>query len=558
MWQREAVLEATGRVLDSAGEGRGGTLLVVGEAGLGKTSILDHARRLAAGRARVGAGRGDPMESALPFGLFSQALGMLDGPDLRGGSGIPAATPGATFYQVLRWIEAQGPVPILLALDDLHWADEDSLALLSSLCRRIGDRAVAVMGTLRPWPPRAREVASALVGGGCAEMERLRPLSDDAALELLAVHGGGRQREAVLAQALTLCNGNCLLLEQVARSLRRGEELPAPSDTSRPWISDELLLARFATLPEPAVRLARAASAFGVRFRTRPVAEVARMDEGDLDSALEALSRSGLVRASNGGALEFVHPLFCQALYEDTAAPVRARLHARAVSVLAAQGLEAEAAEHAIRADLVGDPAAIAVLESAGRAALRSGALQTAVHHLRAALDFSGERPSPALLAVLAEALLAGGRPAEAIEVGERLLADHGLAPAERAATLRLLGHAHWAAGATDRADRHLGESAALAERAGLLPPPSRCSSTRRRPPGSPPARATRCGRWGGPASSPSTSTRRCASGSARPGASSASSAATRPGSRPPPRPPPRWSATSPPTSPSSPRAGAR
>ena len=220
MWQREAVLEATGRLLDSAGEGRGGTLLVVGEAGLGKTSILDHARRLAAGRARVGAGRGDPMESALPFGLVSQALGVLDGPDLRGGSGIPAATPGATFYQVLRWIEAQGPVPILLALDDLHWADEDSLGLLSSLRRRIGDRAVAVMGTLRPWPPRAREVASALVGGGCAEMERLRPLSDDAALELLAVHGGGRQREAVLAQALTLCNGNCLLLEQVARSLR--------------------------------------------------------------------------------------------------------------------------------------------------------------------------------------------------------------------------------------------------------------------------------------------------------------------------------------------------
>ena len=471
MWEREAVLDATGRLLDSAGEGRGGTLLVVGEAGLGKTSVLEHARRLADGRMRIGAGRGDPMESALPFGLFSQALGAVGGPDLRGGGDTTAAGPGATFYQVLRWIEEQGPAPILLALDDLHWADEDSLALLSFLCRRIGDRAVAVMGTLRPWPPRAREVASALVGGGYAEMQRLRPLSDGAALELLAAQGGPPQREPVLAQALTLCNGNCLLLEQVARSLRRGEELPQPSDTSRPWISDELLLSRFAVLPEPAVRLARAASAFGVRFHTRPVAEVARMDEADLDSALEALSRSGLVRASNGGgALEFVHPLFCQALYEDTAAPVRARLHARAVSVLAAQGMEAEAAEHAIRADLVGDPAAIAVLESAGRAALRSGALQTAVHHLRAALDFSGDRPSPALLGVLAEALLAGGRPAEAIDVAERLLAGPGLPPAERAATLRLLGHAHWAAGATDRADRHLGESAALAERAGLLP----------------------------------------------------------------------------------------
>jgi DNA-binding CsgD family transcriptional regulator/tetratricopeptide (TPR) repeat protein len=469
MWEREAVLDATRHLLDSAREGHGGTLLVVGEAGLGKTSVLEHGRQLAGPEVRIGAGRGDPMESALPFGLFSQALGGVGGPHLLGGGETPPASPGSTFYQVLRWIEEQAPAPLLLALDDLHWADDDSLALLSFLCRRIGDRGVAVIGTLRPWPPRAREVSAALVGGGYAEMQRLRPLSEVAARELLAAQGGGGQQESVLAQALTLCNGNCLLLEQVARSLRRGEELPEPTDTSRPWISDELLLARFAALPEPALSFARAASAFGVHFRTRLVAEVARIDEAGLDAALEALSRSGLMRGSGGSALEFVHPLFCQALYEDMAEPVRARLHARAVSVLAARGMDAEAAQHAIRADLVGDPGAIAVLESAGRAALRGGALQTAVHPLRTALDFSGERPSPALLGVLAEALLAGGRPAEAIDVQQRLLACGGLSPADRVAALRLLGHAHWATGTTDRAALRLDEAAELAEQAGLL-----------------------------------------------------------------------------------------
>ncbi|HEY2704479.1 MAG TPA: AAA family ATPase [Candidatus Dormibacteraeota bacterium] len=470
MLEREAALDATGRLLDSARTGRGGTLLVVGEAGLGKTSVLEHALRLAGDDVRVGTGRGDPMESELPFGLVTQALAAAGGPDLLAGGGPAGTSPGAAFYQAQRWIEEQGSRPLLLALDDLHWADNDSLAVLSFLCRRIAGRSVAVLGTLRPWPPRAREVSAALVGGGHARMEQLRPLSEAAARALIAAQAGDRPGEAVVAQALRLCNGNCLLLEQVARSLRQGDDLPEPTDTSRPWISDELLLARFATLPEPALRFARTASAFGIHFRTRPVAEVARMAEAEVDAAVEALSRSGLMRGSGGGALEFVHPLFCQALYEDMAAPVRARLHARAVVVLAGQGMDTEAAQHAIRADLVGDPAAIEVLESAGRTALRSGALQTAVHHLQAALEFSGEHPSPELLGMLGEALLRGGRPAAAIEVHERLLEEPGLPDADRVGVLRLLGHAHWASGASDRAALHLDEAAMLAERAGLIP----------------------------------------------------------------------------------------
>ena len=93
-----------------------------------------------------------------------------------------------------------------------------------------------------------------------------------------------------------------------------------------------------------------------------------------------------------------MHPLFRQALYDDLAGPVRARLHARAFAVLHARGLDAQAAEHALQAGLAGDLEAAAVLEEAGRAARRTGALATAVTWLNAAVDMAGRRASISLL----------------------------------------------------------------------------------------------------------------------------------------------------------------
>ena len=141
---------------------------------------------------------------------------------------------------------------------------------------------------------------------------------------------------------------------------------------------------------------------------------MAGLDVEQTDAALESLGRSGLIEQGPGTEAAFVHPLFRQALYDDLGAAMRARLHARAFAVLAARGLDAAAAEHAIHADLAGDMEAVAVLERAGRAARRAGALDAAVARLDAAVALAAGRASRGLLLAQAEALLAGGQPQRA------------------------------------------------------------------------------------------------------------------------------------------------
>jgi hypothetical protein len=157
LWERGGVSEAIAELIDAARGGRGGVLFVEGDAGLGKSSVLDSATALAAPDLRVGLGRGDAMETSLPFGVLGQALDMLGGPDLAAGTHAATVRP-EQLYRLLRWLETveQG---LLIALDDLHWADSDSLELLSLLCRRIDSLPAAVVATFRTWPEDAREVA---------------------------------------------------------------------------------------------------------------------------------------------------------------------------------------------------------------------------------------------------------------------------------------------------------------------------------------------------------------------------------------------------------------
>lgn len=466
--ERETVQAAVTRLMSEAQEGRGGALFVLGEAGLGKTTILDQARSMACPDIRIGWGRGDVMEASLPFGLLAAVIDSANGPrdlldlpgtDLRGGD-----AQAVSFSAVLRWLEETASAPIMLVLDDMHWADSDSVALVSFLARRIRRLPVALLGALRPWPPAASDLAAALAYDGYATVERLAPLSCDAAAELLVARLDRPVSGAVLRTAVALCGGNPLLLEQVATAILRGEDegglipVGAPVDRSR------IVVTRFAGVPKVALRCAQAASVLGTRFRPELATSVAQLTDQDADIALDALCRSGMVRSKTETAAEFVYPLFRQALYDDLAGPIRSRLHARAFAALTAQGLHREAVDHAVRADLTGDDVAIRSMTHAGMAALRSGTPTLATRHLQIAVRAAGSRASTELLLSLAEALLVAGRPDEAIPICDRLRVDRKLTPAWRVKVLRVLGRAFSASGAHDNSATCFTEAVEFAE----------------------------------------------------------------------------------------------
>jgi len=434
------VLAAAAACLEAARAGRGGALFVVGEGGLGKTSVLEAARRQAeAAGMGVGFARGEQLESSLAFGVAREALGDRGGLD-----GEPVAESSAPYYRVLRELQERRGGPLLVAVDDLHWADPDSLRLLTFLARRLDGMAVALIGTLRPWPREAAEACAELAAAGHCVLERLVPLSPAAAAALLADQVDGRVSEAVERGAWRLCAGNPLLVGELARAVAGGERVPE-SDGERgasAGVTAGLLLARFAGVGPAALNCARAGAVLGTTFRPELAVRVAGMAEPEIDAALDGLSRSGLLVAAEDGAMRFAHPLFAEALYDDLPLPVRRRLHERAFRELAERGLEAQAAAHAVRAELVGDRHALEVVARVGRRALAAGAVAGAAELLRSAVMLGGERPPAEVLIALGEALTALGLVDDALAALDGALSSPAVDWRERHRALRVRGHA--------------------------------------------------------------------------------------------------------------------
>src|SRR6202165_1525645 len=372
IWERDATLGAIEHLLSEAREGHGRSLFIVGEAGLGKTTMLERASAAGRDQFRISIGRGDAAESSLPFGVIDQALrglGFRSPTDLKSTRRSPPQARAARLYAALQFLD-ELPSPVLLLLDDLHWADEDSLALLSFLCRRISNLPVALIGTLRPWPHNALDSVGPLTNDGDAMIERLQPLTDASAAEMLNTRTGGISS----ASALEAAAGNPLLLELEATSLRRGRTLPE-SDGDAASIKARLLLDRFIGASAEQMHYAQAASVLGSRFRPVIATAMADLSPAEGDRALEALSRGGVFTSSAHGWAQFVHALLRQVVYDEIPAPMRDRWHANAFRLLVRAGADpSEAAEHAARAGAMGDPEAVSVLVQAGRLAMREGA----------------------------------------------------------------------------------------------------------------------------------------------------------------------------------------
>jgi tetratricopeptide (TPR) repeat protein len=386
------------------------------------------------------------METGLAFSYLGQALEDLGFTGLvRGAPGRSGTDLRARLFLVVRdWLAGQAAAgPVLLALDDLHWADEDSLALLSFLCRRLAKAAVAIVATLRPWPDGAAVLVSDLVGAGVAELQSLAPLSDGAARALYLAKAPEGRDPAQADVVVRLAAGNPLLVGEAARAAGPVTE---PGEWATPEVMEAMrqavLLSSFGPLAPDARSCAQAGAVLGSPFRLGLVEEVSGLSHDAADAGIGTLFTAGLLHGAGAGRAAFRHDLVAGAIYGDMDEGRRRRLHERAWQALANRGEAALATAHALPADLTGLPEAARLAHQAGREALSAGAVNSAVQLLNAAEGLDGPAADAATVTDLAEALLSSGHPAEAIAACERAMSVTAAGAPVRLRALGLLGRA--------------------------------------------------------------------------------------------------------------------
>ena len=456
--ERGAVTASLDAAIDGCRAGAGSAVFLVGEAGIGKTSLLARsAARAAAGADPVAVrwAAGTDLERTTAFGLVSQVLGTAEVADvLDGVHDGPGVVGSPTAYvRVARWLEGLDG-PTVLLVDDAHAADPDSLGLLAFLVRRIAGTSVSLVVALRPWPTTAVDLAASLADAGHAELHRLAPLSRAASATLLDSASGHPLDPAEQARAFDLCQGNPLLIEQVAHALRSGAAVADLATGDLP-LSESLLFRRFAGLDDDALEVLRLASVAGEALPLELALDLTGLEGPALGKAVLALVGSGLMRDVPGG-LAFVHPLFAQAAYQTMPVAARRLLHLRCFDALLARGRRSEAVAHARRAEVVGDERVAAAIEDEGRAALAAGAVAVAIDHLDAAVRTSGDVAPPWRRLVLAQALVAAGRATEAIDLAAAVLREPRLDAEPRGHAHRLLGRAWCLAGQIERGTAEL------------------------------------------------------------------------------------------------------
>ncbi len=318
--------------------------LVLGEPGIGKSALLGRAAAQAAQHGeRVLRGAGFEAEQVRPWGPWVDALAargddvpaslVRDLGPLVGGDAA-ATDQNRLFRATLALLRHLAPV--LVVLDDLHWADESSLALLHYVGRaeRPGVRLwAAARPTELEEHPEARPMLDSLRRAGRLRRIALGPLDEAPALTLAEALVSREQVGDLVERA----GGSPLVLIELARG---GDALL------------HTLGERIARLPDGARQLAGWAAALGSGITVDRLEEALEVDLETLLERLEALERHGVLR-DRDGAYAFSHDLLRQAAYRQLSGPRRQRVHRQLAQALVRSG--APAHEVAVQASLGGD-----------------------------------------------------------------------------------------------------------------------------------------------------------------------------------------------------------
>jgi DNA-binding CsgD family transcriptional regulator len=456
--ERDAELAGIAAAIDGADRGSGAVVMVEGPAGIGKTRLLGAARELAARRGHaVLRASGGELERDFAFGvarqLFERELTALDERSrcrlLAGAAGLAApavglaeepahdSAPHDRLFPVLHglfWLSANLAArrPLLIEIDDAHWADEQSLLWLGYLARRLDDVPAVITVALRAGePPVAPGALEAIRAETVTRMLRPRPLSEEGVGAMLRAALGVEPAAAFVGACHQRSGGNPFVVRELMAAVADGdlradrEESAAEVSTLLPGSVATGVLARLGRLSLQAIEVARAVGVLGSEVPLVQAARLAGLDEAVATRAVAELSGAGLM--SESVPLGFAHPLIREAVYRGLQSADRVHRHWRAAQILTAAAATPESvAAHLLKAEPHGEPAAVAMLRAAAARASARGAPVPAARYLARAL---AEPPEPGLrgevLVELGAAEARVGRE-EAIEHLEEALAIGG------------------------------------------------------------------------------------------------------------------------------------
>jgi DNA-binding CsgD family transcriptional regulator/tetratricopeptide (TPR) repeat protein len=444
------------RALDAARAGSGSTVLVAGEAGIGKTRLgLELATRAREAGFEVLLGRSiDLVGTELPYQPFVDALrplGALRRQDERSQLRV--------FEQTLALLsDRAADVPLLLILEDLHWADQSTLDLVVFLAHNLEDGPVLLLATYRAdelaSAERMRRLADGVRRSGAARVLELGPLEPDEVTALLAAHAPSpvELTSAIVARS----EGNPFFAEELLASA-------GDASNDLPRGLREVLLQRVAGLDRPTQSLLRLAAAAGRDVSYRLILALAQVPKRDVRESLrQAVEHGVLVADQATGGFRFRHALLAEAVYATLLPGEREELHARLADELARSdtAAPAELAPHWAAAGRSAE-ALVASLAAAREAEAVFG-LAEALAHLKRALALWAAVPDAAVLGRLdlaalcswtAEVAAQTGAAPRAVELAERAIALVGDSDPRRTALLyaRLGRFLHWS-GRADRA----------------------------------------------------------------------------------------------------------
>ena len=414
---RERELVQVRERLDAARAGRGSALLVRGEPGIGKSTLLRAIEEEAGAETRVLRATGREWESELPFAALASLLvpvldriPSLPGPQataLRGALALeeiagvdPFAVAAATLGLLALTAEER---PLLCIVDDAQWLDAASANAILFSSQRLGDVPVLLLIAARdgePWPRGLETLASLELGG----------LSAVAGVELIARDPGRAVQEGVARRLVERTGGNPLALLELQSTLSddvRSGQVDLPDLLSAGETITELFLKRAEALPATTREALLRASA-DTQMLTRDV------------PALEPAERAGVVELRDG-RVEFRHPLMRSAVYYGAEEPDRRRAHAELAASGASEDASPRRVLHLARAATGTDEAIAAELETNAHRVLRRGGIAEAGALLELAANLSPNASVRAgRLAQAANTLLFSGDLERAVAVLER------------------------------------------------------------------------------------------------------------------------------------------